>query len=138
MGLTSTGVDIGIVVSDGPAALAFYRDLVGLTHAGDNPFPGGGTMHRLMAGESMIKVVVPEPVVSAAPPAGGIDAGRGFRYITFSVDDLDDLIDRCRAASVPVTREATTMAPGVRIALVSDPDGNTVEFLEMRPSGGAS
>ena len=132
MGFTSAGVDVGIIVSDGPAALAFYRDLLGLAHAGDNPMPDGGTMHRLMAGESMIKVVVADPMPAAAAPPGSITAGRGFRYITFSVDDLDGLVAACRAASVPITREPVTMAPGVRIALVEDPDGNTVEFLEMR------
>jgi catechol 2,3-dioxygenase-like lactoylglutathione lyase family enzyme len=134
MGFTSAGVDIGIVVSNGPAALAFYRDVLGLTHAGDNPFPNGGTMHRLMAGESMVKIVVPEPAPAAAAPPGSIADGRGFRYITFSIDDLDAMLDACRAASVPVTRDAVEMAPGVRIALVEDPDGNTVEFLEMRPA----
>jgi catechol 2,3-dioxygenase-like lactoylglutathione lyase family enzyme len=131
MGFTSAGVDVGVVVSDGAAALAFYRDVLGLTHVGDNPVPGLGTMHRLMAGESMIKLVVPEtPVAPAAP--GGISGGGGFRYITFSVDDLDGLVESCRAASVPIAREPVAMAPGVRIALVEDPDGNTVEFLEMR------
>ena len=131
MGFTSAGVDIGVVVSDGPAALAFYRDVLGLNHVGDNPVPGLGTMHRLMIGESMIKLVVPEnPVTPAAP--GGISGGGGFRYITFAVDDLDGIVESCRAASAPITREAVEFAPGVRIALVEDPDGNTVEFVEVR------
>jgi catechol 2,3-dioxygenase-like lactoylglutathione lyase family enzyme len=133
MGFTSAGVDIGVVVNDGAAALAFYRDVLGLTHVGDNPVPGLGTMHRLMAGESMIKIVVPDTAVTAAAP-GGISGGGGFRYITLSVDDLDAAVEACRAASAPITREAVAMAPGVRIALVEDPDGNTVEFLEMRPA----
>ena len=34
MKLTSAGVDIGIVVRDGAAALAFYRDLLGMRHEG--------------------------------------------------------------------------------------------------------
>jgi catechol 2,3-dioxygenase-like lactoylglutathione lyase family enzyme len=65
MQLTSTGIDLGIIVRDGPAALAFYRDLLGMRHDGDNPVPSGGTMHRLFAGESMVKIVVPDP----PPPA---------------------------------------------------------------------
>jgi catechol 2,3-dioxygenase-like lactoylglutathione lyase family enzyme len=137
MGLTSAGVDIGIVVSDGPAAVAFYRDVIGLTYAGDNPMPvGGGTMYRLMAGETMIKLVQPDPVPTARATAGAIDAALGYRYITFSVDDIDASVAACRSAGVKVVTEATIM-PGVRIALVEDPDSNLVEFLEMKsaPAG---
>jgi catechol 2,3-dioxygenase-like lactoylglutathione lyase family enzyme len=132
MGLTSAGVDIGIVVGDGPKAVAFYRDVLGLTYAGENAMPvGGGTMYRLMAGESMIKLIQPDPVPDAAPVRGAIEAARGVRYITFSVDDIDAGVARCRDAGAPVLTESTIM-PGVRIALVEDPDGNIVEFLEMR------
>jgi glyoxylase I family protein len=130
--LTSAGVDIGIVVRDGPAALAFYVGVLGLHHDGDNPFPNGGTMHRLMAGESMVKIVVPQPAPDVAAPSGGIPGATGFRYITFSIDDLDAMLDACRDAGVTITRDAIEMAPGVRIALVEDPDGNVVEFLERR------
>jgi catechol 2,3-dioxygenase-like lactoylglutathione lyase family enzyme len=132
MALTSAGVDVGIVVSDGPKSVAFYRDVLGLSYAGENAMPvGGGTMYRLMAGESMIKLVQPEPVPDAATPRGAIDAARGFRYITFSVDDIDAGVARCRDAGAPVLTESTVM-PGVRIALIEDPDGNIVELLEMR------
>jgi catechol 2,3-dioxygenase-like lactoylglutathione lyase family enzyme len=131
MGFTSAGVDIGIIVSDGPKSVAFYRDVLGLTYVGDNPMPvGGGTMYRLMAGESMIKLVQPDPVPTVAAEPGAIDAARGIRYITFSVDDIDAAVAACRQAGAVVLTEAEVM-PGVRIALVQDPDGNTVEFLNM-------
>ena len=128
--VTSPGIDLGIVVRDGPAALAFYRDLLGLEHQGDNPVPGGGHMHRLLAGESMVKILVPDPspVASAAP--GGIPGSTGLRYFTVSVAGLDELRDACTRAGVTVVRPATEMAPGVRIAIVEDPEGNWVEFLE--------
>ena len=41
--------------------LSFYRDLLGFRHEGDIPFPMGGVMHRLWCGDSLIKIVVPEP-----------------------------------------------------------------------------
>jgi catechol 2,3-dioxygenase-like lactoylglutathione lyase family enzyme len=130
MKLTSAGVDIGIVVRDGAAALAFYRDLLGMRHEGDNPVPFGGQMHRLFAGETMVKIVVPDepPPVDAAD--GGIPAATGIRYLTLSVSNLDEILDACEAASVPIVRPATTMGAGVRIAIVADPEGNLVEFLE--------
>ena len=58
--LTKTAIDLGIVVKNGPAALAFYKDLLGFKHEGDMPMPGGGTMHRLLCGDSLIKIVVPD------------------------------------------------------------------------------
>jgi glyoxylase I family protein len=130
MKLNSTGVDIGIVVRDGAAALAFYRDLLGLTHAGDNPVPSGGHMHRLMAGESMVKIVVPEPAPPVDAPPGGLPAATGVRYFTFSVANLDEILAACADAGVKVIRPATSMGAAVRIAIVEDPEGNWVEFLE--------
>jgi catechol 2,3-dioxygenase-like lactoylglutathione lyase family enzyme len=131
-GFTSAGVDVGIVVRDGEGALRFYRDVLGCKHEGDNPYPFGGVMHRLMAGESMIKIVVPDPAPPADAPRGDIAAATGVRYLTFSVDDLDALLRQCEQAGTPVVRGATEMAPGVRIAIVADPEGNLVEFLERR------
>jgi catechol 2,3-dioxygenase-like lactoylglutathione lyase family enzyme len=130
MKVTSPGIDLGIVVRDARAALAFYRDLLGMEHQGDNPVPGGGQMHRLMAGDSMIKIVVPEPLPAASAPPGGIPGGTGLRYFTISIAGLDELLEACTRAGVPIVRPATTMAPGVRIAIVEDPEGNWVEFLE--------
>lgn len=128
--VTSPGVDLGIVVRDGAAALAFYRDLLGLEHQGDNPVPGGGLMHRLMAGDSMIKILVPDPIPAARAAPGGIPGATGLRYFTISVAGLDDILARCAGAGVTVVRPATDVAPGVRIAIVADPEGNWVEFLE--------
>jgi len=133
MKLTSPGIDLGIVVSDVERSLHFYRDLLGLHYEGSNPVPGGGTMHRLWAAESMVKLVAPEPVPEAPVVAGGLRGGAlGLRYFTFSIDGIDELMAELVANEVPVAVEVTEMSPGVRIALVVDPDGNQVEFLERR------
>ena len=63
--------------------------------------------------------------------AGGLRGGAvGLRYFTFSVADLDELMADLKANGVPVIRDVTEMSAGVRIAIVEDPDGNHVEFLE--------
>jgi catechol 2,3-dioxygenase-like lactoylglutathione lyase family enzyme len=128
--ITSPGIDVGIVVRDPAAALAFYRDVLGFEHEGDNPLPGGGHMHRLLAGESMVKIVVPDPLPVASAPPGGLTGATGLRYLTVSVADIDDVVAACSAAGAPVVRPVTAMGPGVRIAIVADPEGNWVEFLE--------
>jgi len=128
--LTKSAIDLGIVVTDGPAALAFYRDTLGFRHEGDMPFPGGGTMHRLWCGDSLIKVVVPAKPPAARAATGGIPAATGYRYWTISVSNLKELADACQAAGYKVPVPARELRPGISIAIVEDPDGNWVEFLQ--------
>ena len=56
--LTKQSIDLGIVTSNGPAMLAFYRDLLGLKDVGEMAMTGNGVMHRLMCGDSLIKLRV--------------------------------------------------------------------------------
>jgi glyoxylase I family protein len=130
MQIGKAGVDLGIVVQALDPMLAFYRDTLGLYHEGQNPVPGGGVMHRLWAAETMVKLVAPEPAPAASNPPGGLRSATGFRYVTFSVSNLDEVFADCLRAGAPVVVAPTTVAPNTRIALVEDPDGNHVEFLE--------
>ncbi len=129
--LAKSAVDIGIVVSDSSTALAFYRDLLGMEHVSDiiMPIGDGGTMHRLMCGDSLIKLVKLDNV----PPrhdGGGIEAGQGFRYLTLVVENLDEIMADCRRDGVEVKVPVTEVRPGVTIGIVADPDGNWVEFVQ--------
>lgn len=129
--LAKSAIDLGIVVSDGPRAMAFYCDLLGLEHVADMPMPigGGGTMHRVQCGDSLLKLVA----FDETPPAavgGGIAGALGLRYLTLIVSNLDEVLASCVEADVPVVTPATDLRPGVRIGIVKDPDGNLVEFVE--------
>ena len=127
--LTKQAIDLGIVTNDGAAALQFYRDTLGFRHEADMPMPMGGTMHRLWCGESLIKIVVlDKPPADAAPP-GGLQGATGYRYWTISVSNLGDLVAACKAAGYKVPVPETEIRPGVKIAMVEDPDGNWVELL---------
>ena len=131
--LARTAIDLGIVIRDSQRSLAFYRDLLGLVHEGDMPMPGlggGGTMHRLRCGESLVKLVKFDAVPEESSPRGGIDAATGYRYATMHVSNLDAIVADCREAKVKVAVPVTEIRPGVRIAIVVDPDGNLVEFVE--------
>lgn len=130
MRISSAGIDLGIVVADIERALHFYRDLLGLHYEGSNPVPGGGEMHRLWAAESMIKIVAPDPPPEATNPPGGLRGGFGLRYFTISVDGIDELVSELERAEVPIVRGVTDMGNGVMIAVVEDPEGNYVEFLQ--------
>ena len=129
--ITKTAIDLGIVTTNGDAMLVFYRDVLGLKVQGQMAMPGGsGTMHRLLCGDSLIKLVVMPSLPAAAVP-GGIQGGAGYRYWTITVSNLTEMVKACADADVPVVWSEREIRPGVRIAMVSDPDGNWVEFLQI-------
>lgn len=131
MQLGKTAIDLGIVITDSEASLGFYRDLLGMEHVADTPMPiaGGGTMHRLNCGETLIKLVKlnTDPTTAGS---GGIPGATGMRYFTITVTNLADLVAECEAAGVKVAVPITEVRPGVSISMVEDPDGNWVEFIE--------
>lgn len=129
--LAKQAIDLGIVISDSDRALAFYRDLLGFEHVMDTPMPiaGGGTMHRLNCGDTLIKLVS----LTNAPTEtseGGIPARLGMRYFTMIVSNLSEIVEACEGAGVPIAVPITEVRPGVTIAMVEDPDGNWVEFVQ--------
>ena len=127
--LTKDSIDLGIVTNDPEKALGFYRDVLGFEDVGESPMPGG-TMHRLLCGTSTIKLVTPKKAPPAAAPGGGIQGATGYRYWTISVANLAEIVERCQRAGVNVVVPITELRPGITIAIVEDPDGNWVEFLE--------
>jgi catechol 2,3-dioxygenase-like lactoylglutathione lyase family enzyme len=128
--LTKDSVDLGIIVRDSARALAFYRDTLGFEHVADTPMPGGGTMHRLMCGTSLIKVIDPGKQLEAGPPPGGIHGGYGYRYWTISVSNINDITAACEHGGYKIAVPVREIRPGVTISIVEDPDGNWVEFLQ--------
>jgi predicted enzyme related to lactoylglutathione lyase len=50
--------------------------------------------------------------------------------VTLSISNLDEVMAEAEAGSVKVRVPATEIMPGVRIAILADPDGNAVELLE--------
>lgn len=129
--LAKSAIDLGIVISDSEKSLAFYRDLLGMEHVADTPMPiaGGGTMHRLNCGDTLIKLVK----LNTDPEkdgSGGIPAATGMRYFTMIVSNLSEIMAECEAAGIKVAVPITEVRAGVTIGMVEDPDGNWVEFVE--------
>ena len=66
----------------------------------------------------------------ATAPPGGLGGATGYRYWTISVSNLDELVGACGDGGYKVAVPPTEIRPGIKIAMVEDPDGNWVEFLE--------
>ena len=120
-------LDLGIVVSDIKASINFYQNELGLEFVGITPV-WFGTMHRLRFGTSDFKLIEPKTV----PPKGaiGLEKQVGFRYVTFVIKNLSELCAELKGKGVEFALSEREVRPGVRIAMVKDPDGNIVEFVE--------
>lgn len=120
-------VDVGLIVSNIGASLKFYKDILGLAFVETVPLPFG-TMHRLRFGTTDIKLVDPTTV----PPSGaiGLDKQLGIRYVTFVIGNLSQVCQELIRQGVEFTMPEHELRPGVRIAMVKDPDGNIVEFKQ--------
>jgi catechol 2,3-dioxygenase-like lactoylglutathione lyase family enzyme len=130
--LAKSAIDLGIVITDSERSLAFYRDLLGFEHVADTPMPiaGGGTMHRLNCGDTLVKLVK----LNKDPErdgSGGIPGATGLRYFTMIVSNLEEIVEQCKAADVAIAVPLTEIRPGVSIAIVEDPDRNWVEFVQQ-------
>lgn len=122
-------IDVGIVVSDIDRSLAFYQTILGLEKVEEIEV-WFGRFHRLRFGESFIKLVDPlEPPATNRPK---IEDQTGIRYLTFPVRNIDEICATCEQAGVPFEKHKFELRPGVFIAMVRDPDGTIVEFVERR------
>ena len=130
--ITKQGFDLGIVTSNGDAMLEFYRDVVGLEYEATMKLEAVGIarMDRLRCNDSVLKLVT--TIADVGPgPRSGIHGATGLRYFTITVDDIAAAVADCEAAGAPVVWPAQEVRPGVTIAMVEDPDGNWVEFIQM-------
>ena len=123
-------IDLGIVVQDADASLAFYRDTLGLPFQVKLDMPGGMTMNRLLAGTSVVKLVSFEETPKASAPPGGLAGATGYRYFTICVENLDEVTADAEAAGYNVPVSPREIRPGIKIAMIEDPDGNWVELLQ--------
>ncbi len=128
--ISKDSIDLGLVTDNIDAMTQFYRDVLGLPLEAVLQMPGGMTMTRLVCGTTIIKLVTFETPPAAQNPAGGLSGGRGIRYLTITVDNLEEAVRACEAAGAPVPMPIRQARPGVNIAMIEDPDGNWVELLQ--------
>lgn len=130
---TPRRLQVGVVPVDLDASLAFYRDVVRLPYEGTRAVPEGRTLHLFAAGDAVVKLLeTPDPPKHRAPGGAFADA-TGIRWLTLDIDDLDAIVQRGAAAGVGVQLAPTVLRPGLRVAIVEDPDGNAIELVERTP-----
>jgi catechol 2,3-dioxygenase-like lactoylglutathione lyase family enzyme len=120
-------LDLGILVSDIKASLNFYQNILGLKLVEERPI-WFGTMYRLRFGSSDFKLIDPQTRAPKGPI--GLESQLGFRYVTFVIKNLSQLCTELKSKGIEFVVAEKEVRPGVRIAMVKDPDGNIVEFVE--------
>lgn len=108
---------VGVAVPDIEAALAFYRDVLGL-EPGTPEVADGATIVSLPFGDSDVELLAPR---DADGPIARFLArrGPGIHHICYRVPDLDAALRACRAAGYQLIDESPrTGAGGRRIAFV--------------------
>jgi catechol 2,3-dioxygenase-like lactoylglutathione lyase family enzyme len=145
--MTVRGIDhAGITVASVAAALAFYRDLLGLsvTDEGEDEGPEldaivglDGVRMRYaeldLGGGQLLEIL--EYRSPEGTPLEQRPCDPGASHLALRVDDVDAVWERLAAAGVAVgSPPATITAPGpwhgARCAYVDDPDGRSVELVQ--------
>ena len=111
------------VVDDVQAAIDFYTEHLGFTVL-SHPAPPFADVVR-----GHLRVLLSGPPSSGARATPPDASGPGRNRIHLVVDDLDEHLERFRAAGVSLRSEVVE-GPGGRQFLVADPSGNLVEIFE--------
>lgn len=119
---------VRLLVSDFPACLKFYRDVIGLpAHEGGPTLPYA----ELPAGNVFLALADRKLMATAADitmPQGGALAPERVT-LCLAVEDVDREFARIKAAGAPVVTEPVNRPDwGIRLAHFRDPDGNIVEI----------
>jgi methylmalonyl-CoA/ethylmalonyl-CoA epimerase len=120
---------VGIAVRSIDAALAFYRDVLGLA-PGIPETADGATIVGLTLGDIQIELL--EPRDPDSPVAKFLaKRGPGIHHVCYRVPDLDRVLERCRAAGYQLIDQMPRQgAHGRRIAFLH-PQSTAGILLEL-------
>ena len=115
---------VGIALASIDSQLPFFRDVLGMPPV-ELSDSDGARIAAVAAGESLVELLEPE---GDNTPIGKFLSrrGPGIHHICFAVDDLDEMLDRCRAAGVELIDESPRIGA----------EGKRIAFLHPRSTGG--
>ncbi len=124
-------VEIGIMVRDPEAMLAFYRDVLGFSPHGNIIIPVGHVW-GLRLGDAIVKLVYDRTVPERHNPR---EQATGIRYLTLRIRNVAEVYRRGLAAGHGVRKalsrfEKADGSGGADFAILYDPDGNWIEIVE--------
>lgn len=128
-------IEPGIVTTD-DALVDFYATVFAMERISVTE-SGSGTVHRLRVADSVIKLMIPAQNPTAAESVHPFFAMTGLRYLSIYLSEgLDELIVRFVAEGGRAQVGPMNIGPDQRVAILVDPDGNTVEVVERSGRAG--
>ena len=122
--MNSSVAHIGIAVTSISEALAFYRDVLGLS-PGHPETADGATIVSLHFGPVDVELL--EPADPQSPVAKFLaNRGPGIHHICYRVADLDAALQRCRAAGYRLIDDTPRRGAG----------GRRIAFLHPKTTNG--
>jgi methylmalonyl-CoA/ethylmalonyl-CoA epimerase len=115
---------VGIALEALGDALPFFRDVLGLGEVKLDDADGARIV-GFSAGDSLVELL--EGDNPASPITRFVTKrGPGIHHICFSVDDLDAMLERCRAAGIQLIDEKPRIGA----------EGKRIAFLHPKSTGG--
>jgi catechol 2,3-dioxygenase-like lactoylglutathione lyase family enzyme len=126
---------VHVLVDDPDAALAFYRDTLGLEVRNEIENDGFRWITLSTASQPEIEIVLSQPHAGVSKEDGDARAAllaKGeLPGVLFRSDDLDGAFEKVRAAgNAEILQEPTDQFWGVRDAAFRDPAGNMVRISQ--------
>ncbi|WP_348788128.1 VOC family protein [Leifsonia sp. NPDC080035] len=123
-----------ITVTDPEAALAFYRDALGLDVLNDVA-SGGHHWITLGGADGGTQIVLSDPYAGRSQSDGDaiqelVTKGVLTNVVFNTEDDLDEVFERVRSTGAEVLQEPKDQPWGPRDCAFRDPSGNMVRILQ--------
>jgi lactoylglutathione lyase len=117
---------VGVMVSDLEVSIDFYENVLGLDlldRFAANEFTGLAFLGDRASGQVIVELICGED--NPFPDEGKV------HHIAFTVDHIEDEIDRLRKLKVHFTNEEiSTLANGSKYIFFKGPDGETLELFQ--------
>jgi predicted enzyme related to lactoylglutathione lyase len=133
--------EVGYIVADADSAAGFYVSVFNCVELVRMDLPIEVTRPTGM-GEPGLLVALRTPngcVVKFMDCRGGLGvpaaaSQKHDHYLTFWVDDLDEITQACmKAGARTLTDAATDLPTGGRMRFLADPSGNAIELIQGKP-----
>ena len=130
---------LGVIVEDIDAAVAGFRDTLGLPLERTEVYAGVLDIAFLPCGDTQVELIQPR---SADDPAAAYlrEHGPGIQHVAFEVDDIDQALEEMREKGVGVIGEAPRPGAGDTLIAFLDPrkfGGILVELCQVDAAAGS-